>query len=383
MPTDADDQKSEPDTELEDLRLAPHRRVQKFLVSTPGPLADHFESPALVVREAHTGLRQRASHQQRIGPNGRTALVLSFRTPAADHDSFIIPDYDHVGDMMCAYLAVLYGKRFDNHGAIESSGFFRVPDLAALDVHVDRRVPTASDRPRADFPIPLSLREIGRLQQLLFGEPGRSPQASVFRTASKFYLRALQTEEADIEVAYLHLITSGEILSNALDVSPDQLLDAQTRRALEKIEAGLVDGPKLAHMMRGKLRAIRRRFVWAFEQLTDAAFFTRGEAKHSHERFKTDNFLKAIAAAYDLRSHYVHTGKAFADMVRPRGDPPPELNHGRPIIEDKAFGQILANAPTFTGLERIVRYGLLRFAEDRLEVRLNASNDTAEELADG
>lgn len=356
--------------ELEPLSLAPHPQVQKFLISTPAAMTDHFQSPGLIVREAHTGLRQRATHQQRVGPGGRTALVLSFRTPAEDHDGLIIPDYDHTGDMVCGYLAVLYGKRFDNHGAIESSGFFRVPDLVALDQHADRRLPTSSNQPRADFPMTLSLKEVDRLLPLLFGGPGRSREASVFRSASKFYLRALQAEEADIEVAYLHLITSGEILSNALAIDPDKLLDASTKKALDQIEKGLEDGVKVARMIRGKLRAIRRRFVVAFESLTDGAFFTRGEARHSYERLQAATFAKTLAAAYDLRSHYVHTGRAFADWVRAYGDPPPEVHHGQPIVDDKAFGRILANSPTFPGLERVVRYGLLAFARDRLGVRL-------------
>jgi len=358
-------------TKSESLKLAPHRQVQKFLLSTPAPLSDDFESTALIVREAYTGLRQRAGHQQRIGPTGRTALTLSFRTPAEDHGGIIIPDYDHVGDMMCAYLAVLYGKRFDNHGALESSGYFRVPDLAALDAYVDRRVPTASDQPRADFSIPLSLRELDRLAPLMLGPSGRSPEATVFRTASRFYLRALQTEEADIEIAYLHLVTCGEVLSNGLDVNADQLLDAQTRRAIEKIETGMADGPKLARMIRGKLRAIRRRFIWSLQHLMEPAFFLRGEAEHAYERLRSETFLKVLGAAYDLRSHYLHTGKPFGEWVRPRGSSPPEVITGRPIMDDRQFSQILASAPTFTGLERVIRYGLLRFAQTRLDVRLS------------
>jgi hypothetical protein len=43
-----------------------------------------------------------------------------------------------------------------------------------------------------------------------------------------------------------------------------------------------------------------------------------------------------------------------------------ELQTGRrPIVDDKAFGKILAEAPTWIGLERIVRCGLLRFAQKR------------------
>uniref|UniRef100_B0T903 Uncharacterized protein n=1 Tax=Caulobacter sp. (strain K31) TaxID=366602 RepID=B0T903_CAUSK len=367
---------------LDEGALAPHRQIQKFLISTTTRLSGDYAARGLIVREAYPGLRQRATHQQRVGPAGRTVLTLSFRMPAEDHDSIIIPDYDHVADMVCAYLAVLYGKRFDNHGAIESSGFFRIPDLAPLDVFADRQLPTNSDQSRADFPVSLSLGEMGRLSSLMFGEAGRSSQASVFRGAARFYLRALKAAEADIEVAYLHLITAGEILSNASEVDADHLLDAQTRQALDKIERGLPEGPKIARMVRGKLRSIRRRFIWTFTHWTDPPFFERGEAVHPFQRLRANGFLKTVSAAYDLRSRYVHTGKAFGDIVAPRGARLSEVQSGRPIVDDPAFGKILAEAPTFTGLERLVRYGLLRFAQASLDADLDVSSPAGREADD-
>ncbi|KQZ33798.1 hypothetical protein ASD47_01625 [Caulobacter sp. Root1472] len=366
--------------------LRPHETVQKFLISTTAPLTDRFVSLGLIADEAHPGLRHTASYARRGVAGGRTAITLSFRAERqADLPKFIIPNYEHVAEMMCAYLAVLYGKRFDNHGAFEGAGLFYLPDLRAMDAFADPNLPTNHDKARADFPVPLSLTQIERLSRLLFFDPGRSPAASVFRNAAKFYLRALQTAEADVEMAYLHLITCGEILSSASEVCPDQLLDAQTRHMLTRIEAGLPDGAAVAKTVRSKLRSIRRRFIWTFTELTDPGFFTRGESKEPWGRLRSERYLKTLAAAYDLRSRYVHTGQGFGDLVQPRGAYLTEVQTGKPIVDDKAFGKILADAPTFTGLERIVRYGLLRFAQARLEVGLEFPSepaDVAQALAD-
>ena len=351
--------------------LKPHEGVQKFLISTTARLTDHFTAPALIAHEAYPGLQHHANYARRGIAGGRTAITLSFRAePELDLPKVIIPSYDHVAEMMCAYLAVLYGKRFDNHGAFEGAGLFYLPDLRAMDAFADPELPTNNDQPRADFPVPLSLAEMGRLSRLMFFEPARSSAASVFRNAAKFYLRALQAAETDVEVAYLHLITCGEILSSASEVSADQLLDAQTRHMLTRIEAALPDGAAVARTVRGKLRSIRRRFIWTFTELTDPDFFTRSEAKDPWGRLRAERYLKTLAAAYDLRSRYVHTGQGFGNRVQPRGGQGAEVQAGRPIVDDKAFGKILADAPTFTGLERIVRYGLLRFAQARLEVGL-------------
>jgi hypothetical protein len=35
---------------------------------------------------------------------------------------------------------------------------------------------------------------------------------------------------------------------------------------------------------------------------------------------------------------------------------------GHPVVDDKELGTLLAKAPPFRGLERVVRYAILRFA---------------------
>ncbi|MCL4748274.1 MAG: hypothetical protein KJZ83_23120, partial [Burkholderiaceae bacterium] len=65
-----------------------------------------------------------ASARWSEGPASRSAFVFAFQTENLPADSASIPNYSPMGDLICAYLAVLFGKRFDNHGLLEGSGFF-------------------------------------------------------------------------------------------------------------------------------------------------------------------------------------------------------------------------------------------------------------------
>jgi hypothetical protein len=40
-----------------------------------------------------------------------------------------------------------------------------------------------------------------------------------------------------------------------------------------------------------------------------------------------------------------------------------EVQFGTPVVGDKKLADLLATAPTYLGLERVIRYCLFRFAE--------------------
>lgn len=344
--------------------LKPDRDVAKFLISSTCPLNGTYDSPHLLISEAMPGLGDRTAHlRQRHMTGAHYAFTLVFRTPAADQGGVIIPQYDHVAEMMCGYLSVLYGKRFDLLGAVESSGLFGLPNLRAMDTHADPAFATNSTRPRADFGFQLDLAEIRRLTGLMFGEGGTTTNATVFRGASKFYMRAVQTAEVDIEIAYLHLITAGEILAAAVEIPENLLIAPQTQTYLRKIETEMREGEIIAGTLKRQAGSIKRRFVEAFLSLTDEAFFERSEASQRYAALNKATYRKVLGAAYDLRSRYVHSGESFGSWIYPRGSGVEEIQSGRPVIKDKDFAKTLATAPTYSGLERVVRYGLLRFSE--------------------
>src|SRR4051794_19466395 len=91
-------------------------------------------------------------------------------------------------------------------------------------------------------------------------------------------------------------------------------------------------------------------------------FFDRTEATDGFCSLKKESFPRAAAAAYDLRSQYVHTGASFGNWIQTwRGNE--ERQVGKPIVGNRTFETVLHHAPTFIGLERLTRVALLRIAE--------------------
>jgi hypothetical protein len=192
---------------------------------------------------------------------------------------------------------------------------------------------------------------------------------ALFRTAIKFYAQSIQNFERDPEGSYLHLITAIEILSSHFRPSPSKSIDPQTRRYLDIIETQLPDGKRIARHFEARSLQIKKRFVETILRLVDASFFDSSEASHQRGRLTLKHFEKTCAAAYDLRSQYIHTGLSFRNLVDSTNA---GLNSEVQLMAESTSELAPRKhqyAPTFVGLERIVRCCLLRAAaEEKLYV---------------
>jgi len=345
--------------------LLPREDVQKILLSTPAHFTGDFRSPRMVVSHAWPPMYNNGPNWLRFQGSaiGRTAVMISFRTapPAEAKPGVVVPNYEPFGETMAALLSLLYGKRFDTHGPTEMSGSFGVPDLTLFGAPIDPSFPSNSRNPRSDYPVPLELGEVGRIAALIFAEPADPKKAAAFHSAAKFYRRALVALEDDPEIAYLHLITAGEILSERSPFVEARHLDHRIIAALDRIEKELKDGTKVAGLFRGQLRGIKRRFVDTIASLVDDPFFDRREAGHESGALKKSDFRERIGAAYDLRSRFLHTGYGFGTWIGFRYENS-EIQLGQPVVSDNEMAKILYRAPMLAGLERILRYALLSFA---------------------
>lgn len=345
--------------------VRPLETVNKALLSTTSSFVGEYEVEGMLVSHAWPGFRDTAASSRRHdGPASRTAFVLAFDTPPIERAVGVaLPNYSGMPEIFTWYLSVFFGKRFDNHGLIETIGHFFLPNLEQFGILCQHTLPHNSRKPRADYPVPLNLGELARIEHL-FVEPGPSEGfLRIFQTACKFYCQAIQSFEKDPEVAYLHLVTSIEILSSLPSSTNDSLLDPTTIQYLGRIQSELSDGVKVARHFRGKLFSIKRRFVNKILELVDDEFFTRSECEEPFARLKQENFRRLCGAAYDLRSQYIHTGVPFGSWVSAIAGTNHEIQLGRPIVASKSYATALANAPTFIGLERIVRFCLLKSAE--------------------
>jgi len=349
------------------MALHPQETIQKALFSTTSHIVGEYEKNGILLTHAWPDFSDRYSWNRWAEEDSvsRSAFILAFETkPIKKEKGERLPEYSPMAELICSYLSVLFGKRFDNHGVIEGSGFFHIPDLTQFGQLFNPHLPQNSNTPRIDFPVPLNLVEISRIDRLFLDGTLDSKFIRTFQGAAKFYLQALQNAEHNPEVAYLHLITTGEILSNFHKYKKDHLLDDETKQALKNIREGLPDGAQVADFISGKLRQIKKRFVETIVGLTEQDFFQRSEALEPFARFKADSFRDLVSAAYDLRSRYVHTGIPFGEWVSFNvSGMNNEIQIGKPVVEDKEQSRILAKAPTYIGLERIMRYCLLRFAK--------------------
>lgn len=366
--------------------LYPEEKIQKLLISSTSRFTGVCRHDSFLLAQAWSSLDgPDAIHRDVEGPLSRSAFVFSFEAEQPEpRPGVIVPDYSGVGELVASYLCLLFGKRFRSHGAIESSGSFRVPDFREYSEVCSPWLPQNSHSPRVDLDVPLKLEECDRLVPVLLGSVEDKKRLHAFRTACRFYMRALHATERDPEVAFLHLITVGELLAAQQSYEKNNLLDAEMLELLESIRAKHPDGVRLARQVQGRLLQLKRRFIRLVTDFVDAEFFSRREALSDYEALRPDTFEKTIAAAYDLRSRFVHVGVPFGKWIRSGGRRRlEEVQVGRPVVDDAELAKILHRAPTLLGLERVMRYCLFRFAEHSNLIARRAPESSREEAPSG
>ncbi|TOB51267.1 hypothetical protein CGK04_12130, partial [Vibrio parahaemolyticus] len=94
----------------------------------------------------------------------------------------------------------------------------------------------------------------------------------------------------------------------------------------------------------------------------DDKFFERSESKHEYQKLTKTDIKQRLKAAYNLRSKYVHAGKTPSGwMSVDYLNDNEEIIFGAPVLQDKEMKKTLKRSPTFIGMERIIRYSLLKF----------------------
>src|SRR5271157_1679146 len=299
------------------MTLRPQQDITKILLSTSSYLVGEYEEEDLLLTIAFHDYRDGNSIQHETLDH--EYFMLAMKTPPLDtfDDTFpvTIPDYSPRGDDFCIYLSILYGKRFDNHGLVESVGNFWLPNYPPFSFY-DPTLPFNIKKPRPDLEIPLNLREIKRIAPILHLEMDDRFNRFLL-LAGRFYVHALQHAESQPEIAYMDLITCGETLSNFFDYDQDNLLDDQIKADFAQIGWKIENGEKIVKRIRGNMLQIKRKFLMTILHLLSPYFFQQTEATQPGIGvLKEDDILALIKAAYNLRSSYVHTGKNFGGQIK-------------------------------------------------------------------
>ncbi len=345
--------------------LRPDKRVHKLIISSTSHFIGEYENDDLLITHAWPSLQNRT--QISVGltenPYSRNYFAVVFKIAPSENDKrnqVEFPYYDWFGEFVCIYLSILFGKRFDYHGLIETNGFFFLPDT--LRVSSPIRYPNIgvnSHKPRKDLEIELNLSNFKSLEPLLFGKVDRRT-VSITNAAGKFYLRSIRLFEIEPELAFLDLVTCGEVLSNYYQYTDEELYDQQLRGQFTEMENKLDNGADICRNVKSRLYQVRRRYALTITRLLNSYFFQNTESLEGFASLKPDDIEKRVKASYDLRSLYVHEGIRIGNWLDPEYFMN-EVQVGIPVVESKTLKKLLCLTPTYVGMERIMRFCLLRF----------------------
>lgn len=363
--------------------LRPEEHVHKFLISTPARFVGEHEHQDFLLTHAWTFLHdmsERAFSGLKPGPYSRNYYLVAFRTtPQQDAAGDVVAPYTPrpTAEHVCSALAVLFGKRFDLHGPIESLGHYHAPDLSNIRPVEFSGSGPFNHQPRADLGLALNLSLFAKVAPLFTDNSLEQHFRDVFFAAARFYRRSLQVFDLEPDVAYLDLITCGEILAEFFRYPDEVVYGTDMLDMLAKVRTIPDGGEQIAGALKGRMRQIKFRFTRAIADFLNDYFFNNtdtvsGEGllvRQTDPHPANDNepitIEDRIAAAYNVRSSYVHSGADFGRFVLPASNFLNETQIGWFTAEgnglDRRLAKALSLSPTYLGLERIMRYCLVRF----------------------
>ena len=366
----------------------PRTDITKLLLSTPSHFVGQYENDVFRIVNANENARVNVYTPKADERIYREYIEITVATPEYKKDTIVIPDYSQIGENFCIALSVLFGKRFDSHGLIQQHGWPYVPSVESSHQIYNKNLSFNSVNKRADYQIGLCLENIKYIEHVLFEHDGDNADAhSTFWYAGRYYIQAIRIVEESPELAFLSLITAGEILASHFKYPIEELLDENTKQLLKQLKGLGKDGEKLHKKVSSKLMGISEAFCKFIIDCLDSDFFNRTEAKHEFQKLSESDIKQRLKAAYNLRSKNVHAGKLPSSWMAVnylRDNE--EVIHSNPVIEDKDMQKSIKRSPTFIGMERIIRYSLIKFLiqtdiiEDDLESYNKSSQGKDQEI---
>lgn len=345
--------------------LRPKKGITKYLLSSPATFMDELEiRDKLLLTHAFalTNLEEQFSTTMKYdSPFNRGFYIVALPMLTAEEERVA----DNRADQLIVGASVWYGKRFDNLGVLELDGVHGLPTYQPRILSKFYRAAFWNSRVRANAGPKLELSNFSQLAEHILSENGKSKPMEFFHIAGSFYLSALQIAHIDVSKAYLDLVMAIEVLSNFYEYTEDELYDDELKDLLLRMsETDL-------KLIKNRLFQVSRKYRMTFNRLLTDSFFAVHEATDIQYALKLAKCKQHVRTPYELRSKYVHAGfplERFASGVLQFNS---EVQVGHPVIAGKTV-DAYEDAPTIMGLERMVRFALLRFLHDH-SIKLHQS----------
>jgi hypothetical protein len=246
--------------------LRPDRTIIKILISSTSRFVGEYASKLFLITHSWNQRYDRASDlaQTRENPYCRNYFVVAFNIGAPDPVNGYCYNSVSLGEIICSYLSILFGKRFDNHGVIEENGLFSTPDLQLGSPVSYVEIGLNNHKPRKDLEIELKLNQIKLIEPLLNSLIQKNDLDIRFQntlnSAGKFYLNSIRVFEKDPEIAFLHLVSCGEVLANYYEYAYEELFSKEDRDIFTEIQKKCDKGESICNNIKKRLIQIRRRY---------------------------------------------------------------------------------------------------------------------------
>ncbi len=190
------------------MKFHPNKRITKILISSTSRFVGEFIDNDLLITHARA-----SSYNQIEGTSGfhenplsRNYYVIVMETPETKKGTVVIPNYTYMGDAVTILMSILFGKRFDNHGRIESTGNFYLPDISSKTTPCISSLAYNNHKPRKNLNIALKLNEFERIFPLLTDNFKDEIFLKILFSAGRFYVHALQEAEQQPAVKSFRII---------------------------------------------------------------------------------------------------------------------------------------------------------------------------------
>ena len=350
--------------------LYPQKNIHKYLLSTPVHIVGEYSSEDILITHSWPDIMT-PSHNNILKHRGDifpSYLVAVLDIENNENDSSEVkrmPNYHYYGEMLSVSMTILFGKLFIHHGMIETNGLFSFPTDIDNSKRLHPSIEPFLNEPRKDIPIELNLVNF-ELISPLFKQELNINALKIFYTAGLFYVRSLQMIEVQPEIAFVDLVTTGEILSNFYNFPEELLYDTQTKILFDEILEYHPNPNKAINIIKNRFYQVRRKYTLTLLNLLNDHFFYESESTENFLRLTKENIEDRIKASYDLRSKYVHSGVEFGRWIYFADQLGSEIMLGEPAVDDNDYKKILVKSPTYIGLERMMRFCLLRFLHHNL-----------------
>ena len=294
-------------------------------------------------------------------PFSRRFIIVTLNIPPENGPSPILArNQSYFGEIFSVLFSILYGKEFKFHGLLETFGMHHLPNISNQP-NSFYYLPYYNSSSRKDLEIPLTLDKFELIEPVLLEGPNISDE---FRqkiiATGKFYNRALRIFPHEPELAFLDLITCGEMISSFYDeqFTDEELYDENLLTYFEDVRR-LENGRAIVNNIKSRLYQVKRKFTSSILRNLNDEFFANDETVSNVGRITRENSESVIKAGYDLRSLYVHEGLEFGKYITPEQNQNNELVINEPLQLGQRASRTITRSPSFLGLERMIRFCLL------------------------